>query len=68
MNGPQYNQVWITNAGRYCLIVWHYEGPWMLWWDGIDGIWNVTRIEDRLKSLTKLTPAKFFAKMEGETK
>jgi hypothetical protein len=54
------NQVWITNQGRFALIVWSTEGNQMLWRDEVDGLWTVTPIENRLKELTKLSAQEFF--------
>ena len=65
---PEVNQVWITHAGRYVLIV---DDPdnndiHMLWLDEIDGTMTVSPAMDRLHLRSNLSAAQLFEKWAEE--
>lgn len=59
MRGIKVNEVWMTHAGNYVIIVnssEHLDGLAMLWYDPVDKDLNVGRIMSRLSCKTNLTP------------
>ena len=68
------NQVWRTKAGDFCLIVNNLtdiasDNPGhdfvMLWYDRVDGTWNMSDILDRLDRITTMSAYEFFREIES---